>query len=103
MASLLLGAFSGFTVFYFGSHPNKYKHKIRALRIKNIEILPCFIIRIRQYKIHIHHWINLPAITLAFYYLSGIQAIDLFNGFVIGGTIQGLTYKDRFKIFTKES
>lgn len=56
--------------------------------------------------IHIHHWILLTFLLLCTSLFVLIMKLPISNimsfviGFMIGGIIQGLTYTDRFDIYT---
>ena len=64
-----------------------------------------FIVKINDgYAIHIHHWILCLILICIIYYINikKYKTISKYKnviiGFLTGLTIQGLTYKDRFKI-----
>lgn len=51
---------------------------------------------IKNCKIHLHHWIIMSLNLLIYICFGGDK--ELIIGFLLGGTIHGLTYSDRFKI-----
>lgn len=72
-----------------------------AVSVKRLEILPDVKIRMRERIVHIHHWMTLAVIFGALTFLSsGFTQLLLLKSFCFGGTLQGLLYKDRFKIIT---
>lgn len=52
---------------------------------------------IETFKIHLHHWI-IMSIILAYYLIYVENKSNIIIGFLIGGIIHGLSYKDRFNI-----
>ncbi|MEK7519137.1 MAG: hypothetical protein AAB424_02445 [Patescibacteria group bacterium] len=61
--------------------------------------LPSIIFRVRGHKVHIHHWMWSIALLLLLIVLR-IQSY-LIYGFLIGITLQGLNYRNRFRIVYK--
>lgn len=60
--------------------------------------MPNFKIHIRRKTYHIHHWVLLSVIVaFGVFVYEGMIRSPLFNGVAIGGILQGLRYKDRFK------
>lgn len=95
LTSLLVGYY----LFLMFSHPEKKQHKLPKLRVKNIQILPNLKIYGKHKDYHIHHWVLLSVIlALGAFVYEGIIRSPLLNGVTIGGILQGLRYKDRFKI-----
>ncbi|MBI2443528.1 MAG: hypothetical protein HYV40_06535 [Candidatus Levybacteria bacterium] len=89
----------GYYIFLLFSHPGKKKHKLPNIRIRNVELLPNFKIHGRHKTYHIHHWVVLSlALAVGAFLYEGIIRSPLFNGVTVGGILQGLRYKDRFKI-----
>ncbi len=75
-----------------GKKPGQ-KGRIRSLRIK-----------VRNHFIHIHHWIYggaVLAVAPMFFEKHPWPYQSVFIGFLIGIVIQGLTYRDFYKIFYK--
>ncbi len=81
------------------SHPEKKKYKLPKLKLRNVEFLPNIKIHGKKRTYHIHHWVILSVIlALGAFVYEGIIRSPLLNGVTIGGILQGLRYKDRFKI-----
>jgi hypothetical protein len=53
-----------------------------------------------EYRIHIHHWM----VGLLFILVLALFGVynDLAYGFLVGMTIQGLMYKDYYKVVSKK-
>ncbi len=94
-------------------HPNlakklrsiKYKIYFRAvpsLKTKRIQLLPAVRIRIRGHSIWLHHWITLTIILgVLIHETNSFTQLLLVKSFCIGGAVQGILYKDRFKVINK--
>lgn len=54
---------------------------------------------IGEYTLYIHHWIWMSVFLVLVIYLNFINMFIL--GVLLGGIIQGLTYRDRFIVFYK--
>ncbi len=52
---------------------------------------------IRNYKVHIHHWVWAIVLLLVLIFFHVFNSIII--GLLIGSIVQGLTYKDRFVFF----
>lgn len=99
METIILFALSfiiGYYLFLVFSHPEKKKHKIPAIKYKNIEILPNCRIHFRSKTYHFHHWLILSVFVTGFFMV--FDGMPLVKGVAFGGILQGLSYKDRFKI-----
>lgn len=85
------------------SHPNyNLKLKLPNIRFKAVEILPNLKIRLKRHILHIHHWIFLSAIFGGLIIASSsFTQLLLVKSFCLGGIIQGVCYKDRFRILIK--
>ncbi len=57
-------------------------------------------IQTEKHWIHLHHWI-ICAFLIVIFAILDIE-IDIVNGFLTGGIVQGLTYRDRFRVFYKQ-
>ena len=76
------------------------KHRLPLLKYKNIEFSPYVRIHIRKKTYHLHHWITLTVITgITFLWTDSFSHYLLLKAAGIGGIIQGLRYKDRFKFW----
>jgi len=80
-------------IFYFIIDRGVYKKPL---------ILHIIIIKIMGKKYHLHHWINFSILFLCIQpviFLYGSNTILLgVTGICLGSVLQGLTYKDAFKI-----
>jgi hypothetical protein len=78
-----------------------FYQKIPPVSVEKLVIIPSIKIRFRERVIHIHHWMTL---TIIFGVLtlqsSGFTQLLILKSFCFGGALQGLLYKDRFKIIT---
>lgn len=101
---LLLGGFIGYSFFEATSDPKSpLNKKIPEERIKNIEILPSLEIISKKKMYHFHHWMDLSILYLLYIGLRRkLLKSKILNGIMLGGILQGMTYKDRFKIVEKE-
>lgn len=101
---VLLGGFIGFSLFEVASNPKfPVNRKIPKERIKNLAILPNLEIISKKKMYHFHHWIDLSILYLLYIGLRRrLLKSKILNGIMLGGILQGITYKDRFKIIEKE-
>ncbi|SRR5258708_7809041 len=101
----------GFIFYKKFSKPKKRlfhsSHLVQKIEIKHIEILPCLKIPLGRkeflfgrYHLHIHHWLYLGMLLgLSLLIDSNLFGrLSFLDGFFVGGIIQGLTYRDRFKL-----
>lgn len=104
VANVLLGAATGFALFWFASHPTKspLRKKLPEKKIKNLYLLPEIKIEKDDKHIHFHHWFNLMSVYgLLYWKKRNLLGNKLFNGFLIGSIFQGLSYEDRFSFIYK--
>ena len=96
----LIGGVTSFLVFHLASHPkSRIGKKVPHAKIKRVQFLPHLRIEAKNKILHIHHWMLFAPIYLFVQAKgSGILQSDLLNGFLIGGILQGLMYKDSLKI-----
>lgn len=101
LGSVLVGG----TCFAITSHNRSPIHKkIPNLKINRVQILPSFKIYARRRVIHLHHWIYLTLVlTVSFVTTSAFLDSFLTRGFIIGGILQGLSFRDFKKIVYKEN
>lgn len=89
----------GYYLFLLFSHPQKKQHKVPTIRFKRLQVLPNMKIYGRSKTYHIHHWVLLSVVfAVGVVAYEGLMRSPLVNGMTIGGILQGLRYKDRFKI-----
>ncbi len=100
----LLGSGLSYSFFKFTSNPSSNLHKkIPKERFKNIDLLPNLEIERKTKAYHLHHWLYLSVLYGLFILRKKkMPQSKLLNGLFIGGILQGLTYKDRFKIVEKK-
>jgi|SRR3989344_841200 len=93
----------GFWFYKIFSHPLELKKKIPKIRfLKTVEILPNLRIHLKRHILHVHHWIFLSAIFILLLVItSSFTQLLLIKSFCFGGIVQGLRYKDRFRIIFK--
>lgn len=98
LIAFFLSFFSGYTFFHFFSHPGKKKNILPHIKFKNIELLPNLKIHFRRTTIHVHHWIILATLTItSLIIIDGFSNLLFVKGAAIGGIVQGLRFKDRFR------
>ncbi|RJQ37705.1 hypothetical protein C4559_03145 [Candidatus Microgenomates bacterium] len=103
IAKILAGLGGGFSFFWLMSHPNsKIKRKFPEKSIKNLQFFPNTKITHKDKVYHFHHWfifslLYIPLIAM----VKTFRHSRILNGLVIGSILQGLTYKDRFKMVKK--
>lgn len=99
----ILTIFVGFVVSALSAHQIYFKKRLPRVKRGKLQILPNLIINIKDYKIHIHHWIWM---SLVFAYVNhiakGMNHLLYLKFFAIGVISQGLSFKDRFKILIKQ-
>lgn len=89
-------SFIAVTIFF---HPkSKVNKKLPEKRIKNFQIAPRVNFSVRNKVIHIHHWFYLIPV---FVFVNNLNW-DIARGVVLGGIVQGLFFKDRFKFIYKK-
>lgn len=96
---LIAGAGIAYSLFRLISRPKSRVRILPEKRIKNIHVLPNIKIARRDKEYHLHHWIN-AAFLYSFYLMKKrrFTGSKFFHGFMLGTILQGLTYKDRFKV-----
>lgn len=76
-------------------------NRLPNLRVKNLEILPCFRLHVGSKTYWFHHWFYLSVIVigalLIYDNLIHYSSAKAAAGAAVGGIIQGLRYPDRFK------
>ena len=102
----VIGALVGFTIYFLMSKGgNKPDSSNKAVKAKNFlgSLIPSFKFQIKDYELHIHHWLYLTIIFLILFLFAGKLLSDypMITGFLVGGIIEGLRYKDRFKLLKK--
>lgn len=94
----LAGAISGFSFFLLSSHPEKSPiRKLPERKFKKVSYFPNIKIQKDNGHYHIHHWMIFSALYAPFILIKRLRS-KLLHGLIIGSIIQGLTYKDRFRI-----
>ena len=89
MTPLILSAIAGFFIArYVAGDCSGIQGRIRSIRI-----------RVKEYILHVHHWLSA---SLALVVLpSGVEHKTVIESFLVGVIIQGLTYRDFYKIVYK--
>ncbi|MCL5410516.1 MAG: hypothetical protein M1324_01525 [Patescibacteria group bacterium] len=99
-SKLLTGVGLGFSFFWLISNPkSKVKRKMPQKNFKNFHFSPNIRIVRKNKSYHFHHWF----ILMVFYLPILIRKRHLLrykflHGFILGSILQGLSFKDRFKI-----
>jgi hypothetical protein len=99
----LISGVASFFLFHVASHPkskiNKKLSKITpSTKIKRVELFPRFNIEAKNRRFYIHHWMLLAPLFVVTQTLGkGILQSDMLHGFMLGGIVQGLLYKDSLK------
>ena len=98
LAKLLLGIGLGYALSHHFSHPDGRARKhVPLIRVKNIQITPNLLIATKNKNWHIHHWTYLPIFYIPLLaILRPLLKKHWLHGFVLGGIVHGLTFKDRF-------
>lgn len=98
IVKLFVGLIAGFSFFTVSSHQKSpvYK-KLPKKKLKNISYLPNIKIQSEKENYHVHHWMLFSALYAPFILIRRLRSKFL-HGFLIGSIIQGLSYKDRFRI-----
>ena len=99
----IAAATAGFGFYTIFTHPNKFLNsRLPKIKLKTIEFLPNLRINYKKNTIWVHHWITLTIIlAIISYKAADITQLLMVKGFILGGAIQGITFKDRFNIFVK--
>lgn len=99
----LLSGLGAFAFFHFASHPKSKIHKkLPSKSIKRVQLIPSLNFEVKNKIFHFHHWMLFtPTFVFVNYIDKGLIHSDLLNGALIGGIVQGLLYKDRFKLVHK--
>lgn len=103
--SFFAGAVLGFAMYYLMSKGSNKRSDKKAMNTKNFlgKLIPSAKFRINDYEIHIHHWVYLSTILLfgLLFFRELLLKYAIVLGFLSGGIIEGLLYKDRFQLFKK--
>ena len=103
-AKIAAGSALGYFLFWLASHPTRspLRKRIPQTQYKSISILPEIKIARKNKEYHLHHWFNISTLYLLIYLKKKrLPHSKFINGLMLGGIIQGLSYKDRFKIIKK--
>lgn len=103
MVGIIIGAIASFVIFTVASHPrSKLNRKLPDTKFKNVQVFPRISVAIRSRIIHFHHWLLLtPFYLWAQNAEKGFMHSDMVQGLVLGGIMQGLMFKDRFRLVHK--
>lgn len=96
------GATLAYVAFWLTSHPRSNLHqRLPKKKIKNIQLLPHVKIVSREKTYHIHHWLIFSSLYVHLVIRKKIIRSKFKQGLLLGGILQGLSYKDRFRFFDK--
>lgn len=99
----LLAAILGFALYMALTKPKYLKKKIPSIKFGKVQVLPSLKIKFKTQTIHLHHWLWLTAtLGLVNHIAQGLGNLIYVKLFVIGGIIQGFTFKDRFRVLVKK-
>ncbi len=99
MFEIILGGSVGFILFMLATHPgSKVNRRLPEKKIKNLQIFPRFNVSAKNRVYHVHHWMFLTPILLV---VQSLFQSNIIHGFFIGGILQGLMFKDRFRFIFK--
>ena len=98
IVKLFAGLIAGFSFFTVSSNQKSpvYK-KLPEKKLKNISYFPNIKIQKENKHYHIHHWMIFSALYAPFILIRRLRSKFL-HGLIIGSIVQGLTYKDRFRV-----
>ena len=100
MLEAFFGGIISFIILTLFTHPkSRINKKLPEKKYKNVQLFPRINFSAKNRVFHFHHWIFLTPVLL---FLHNITHSDILNGAVLGGIIQGLLFKDRFKIISKK-
>lgn len=104
MYETIVGAIVSFLAFTLATHPkSKINKKLPEKKIKNLQIFPRVSISIRDRVFHFHHWILLTPVYLFLSNVGGFLSTNVVHGLFLGGIMQGLMFRDRFRmVFRKD-
>lgn len=91
---------AGFSLFFLTSHPRSpLRRRLPTKKVGKIHVLPSIRMTVRNKDIHFHHWFNLAVLYLILLGTSSkFVQHEVLQGFLLGGIVQGLTFKDCFRI-----
>lgn len=94
--SILLGV----SISWIFSHPKSpAKKKMPTKSAKNVHFFPNLKIHQEKHYYHIHHWMYFGIIyVMLFMFRKSFRGKKVAEGFILGLILQGLTYKDRFRV-----
>lgn len=104
LPQLLLGGGVGFLLFWLTSHPTSPVHRRLPRRTyKTHHVVPHVKIAHKNRQYHIHHWMQL-LVVYGYLWLRKRHLLrhKILHGFILGSILQGLSYKDRFKIVYRQ-
>lgn len=100
MLEAFVGGIISFVVLTLFTHPkSKINKKLPDKKIRNVQVFPRINVSARNRVFHFHHWIMLTPVYL---FLHNLTHSDILNGAILGGIIQGLLFKDRFKVMSRK-
>ena len=104
LVSFLPGALAAIPTMHYLTHPKKFKKRIPRLKYSKIEFSPNIKIKTGNHTLWLHHWVNFAIILAVSIPLTNVILDAHFTkGFLAGGILQVLLYKDRHKIFIRHN
>ncbi len=101
----LFSVLVGILISWVLSHPSSpAKKRLPSKSARNVHYFPNLKIHRETHYYHIHHWMYFGALFLLIVSIrKRFRGDRIIEGFFLGLILQGLTYKDRFKVkFTPE-
>src|SRR3989344_5924174 len=99
----VLATFVGFVVYTLLPQPKYFKKRLPRVKKGKFQILPSLIIKSKNYRIHVHHWIWMSLILGYLNHIAnGLNHLLYLKFFAIGSILQGISFRDRFTIFIKQ-
>lgn len=105
LMSIVPATVLGYTTFHLTKYPHgRVGKKLPKVKLKAIELSPSFKLNFRNHTIHFHHWMNLMILLAISVPMTGFFWDSAFaKAFMVGGIVQGLTFKDRNKIIMRKA
>ncbi len=99
----IISGVASFFLFQITTHPkSKINKKIPRVKISRFSFAPRFTFEAKNRVFHLHHWMLFtPILVFTQTRGTGILQSDLLHGFLLGTIVQGLLYRDRFKVVSR--
>lgn len=92
------GSFGAAASWALSSPKSPIEKRLPLESIKSFEVSPNILFKGKNETIHLHHWVFLGIFYGSLVVMKkSFRGKKLFDGFLLGLILQGLSYKDRFK------